>query len=204
MRFFVLFLVAVAGIIALGFFRPPNIDEEPNELKISVFSPYPEEDSQTSRLVRLRPDVPTICELGTSDLEGNEILNINVFFDYRGTVDVMSDEIQLSVDKDEGVFYADKDPKMNSASRNGRRYGYEFHINDDGYIAFRPIGSRGGSLELDEKNGLPRRFIHEVGHEYYATVRAFADPFLTEPTETVTLKFVRTNDWGEFTIELIE
>ncbi len=196
MRFFVLFLVAVAGIIALSFFRPPNIDEEPNELKLSVIVRDPEDDS-IDRVVRLEPGVPIDCQTNL-----NEHVNINVFFNYKGIVQVNTErqDIQISVDSLEGAMMT------NDMDAHGRRYGYDFHVNDDGYIAFWPFGGYLGARYVDEYTAFAVGTTpgYEVGREYYATVRAYADPLLDEVTEEVTLKFVRKSMWGDFTIELVE
>ncbi len=187
MRFFVLFIASIIAVVALGFFRPPNIDETPNELKISVYEYFPE-DFMITELVQLKPGEPVKCHLNSSDLS-----NINVVFEYDGVIQVYADDIQLSVSRTESEIRATTVDEIH--------YGYDVHINGDGVITFFPIGIQRGRFMWDEKIESAK---HEIGHEYYATVRAFADPFLTEPTETVTLKFVRKSLWGQFTIELVE
>ncbi len=138
MRFFVLFIVAVIAVIGLSFFRPPNIDETPNELIISAFTvdnteltPDEVSSEDASAFNRLKPG-EVLCYVG-GEHKGRQLLNINFYFEYDGVIDVRADEAQISVNDGATPFY---DTPEGHAGRLYTDIGNtNMHVNNSGYMS---------------------------------------------------------------------
>lgn len=191
MRYFIIFILALACMVSLNFIMPEAAAETANELKISAY------------VIASDIDDPNMCDENTEyDFEllepgevrlmaptvGAGMWNLNLYFEYDGIIEVITDDVQISVGANARAFYEDEE------SFKGRMYGYQFHVNDSGHMSFYPCGGCYGYKDLDEKTNPPYKTEDEPGHEYYITVNAYKDSDCEWPTASAILKLTKLKD----------
>ena len=196
MRYFIIFILAIVCLITLNFFIEPSKDTS-TEL---IISPYVFDESITDpnefdentifsfeplELNKVRLMAPTA---------GAGIWNLNILFEYEGgTIEVFTDDVQISVDADaQPLYYTEEGFKS-------RRFGYNMLLNESGYLSFYPIGGCYGYHDLDEKVTYAQQHDYtETGHEYYITVNAYKNSDDKWPIITAKLKLVKLEDLSFF------
>ncbi len=163
-----------------------------------------DKETNTNTQVTLALNEPIIIRHGGTDMN-----NINLQFCYEGGLcEVTSDDedIQLSIGQN-GGYWACGD------LGDYRTYGFSFTVGHEGYVSAHPVSACGGWFstaaqpELREEY-LEARNAHNVGREYYMTVKAkdYDTTMITARLKLVQLSDIHTkpeDHIGDFTIELI-
>lgn len=196
MKYFAVFILAIVCVAALSFFTYDPPYEEPR-LKMSTFvfddsiaDPNDwDKKSNVFTFEELELGVPKIVT--TSMYDHSDLVNINILFEYDGgIIQATSDDVQISVGDGAGPFYLAK------RSQPTQRFGYNFHVNDSGYMAFNPVIGGSGACELDEKHFPldPSRRNALPGNETFINVRVYKNDLNEWPLVTATIKLTQLYD----------